>query len=100
MVGDPLEGGVGDEDVDPGAAGAAAQSRRSATSKAIRSSVARALAIISGLESRPRIAASGQRSASRAVRLPGPQPRSTTVRGSVAAIRAISSTNGRPRSSA
>ena len=37
---------------------------------------------------------------SRPVRLPGPQPRSTTVRGSSAPTRPTSSTNGRPRSSA
>ena len=75
VAGDPLEGGVGDEDVDlrvrgrPGAqvADLEPQPRPGA-----------ARATISALESRPRTSASGQRRASRAVRLPGPQPRSTT----------------------
>ena len=46
-------------------------------------SIAFAFAIISGLESSPLTVASGQRSLSSRVRLPGPQPRSTTVAGSV-----------------
>ena len=76
------------------------QSRRSATSNSRPGTSRRAVSIISGLESRPVTVASGQRAASRAVRLPGPQPRSTTLVGDSASIREIRSTNGRPRSSA
>src|SRR4029450_234619 len=56
--------------------------------------------IISGDESRPRICAPGQRSATEAVRFPGPQPRSITTFGSAVLTRLSRSTNGRERSSA
>ena len=59
-----------------------------------------AAAIISGDESMPSTTASGHRSASSAVSVPGPQPRSTTRRGAAASMRASRSRNGRPRSSA
>jgi hypothetical protein len=58
-----------------------------------------ALLTISSLESTPITVASGQRVASIVVRLPVPQPRSTTVRGTSLAIRPIRSTKGLPRSS-
>ena len=83
-----------------GSASPVTQSRRSATSNATAGVVSRAVSIISALESRPATCASGQRSTSRAVRLPGPQPRSTTEVGLSAPTRATSSTKGRPRSSA
>ena len=62
--------------------------------------VSEAARIMASLESTPVIAAAGQRSARREVRLPGPQPRSTTTWGSSAATRPTRSRNGRPRSSA
>src|SRR5664279_3122843 len=58
-----------------------------------------AAAIISAEESSPRMRASGHRRRSPAVSWPGPQPRSTTVRGWSAPIRSTSSKNGRARSS-
>ena len=57
-----------------------------------------AASIISGELSTPSTRAAGQRAASAAVRLPGPQPRSTTNSGSSAATRLSRSKNGRPRS--
>ena len=80
--------------------GSPSRAGRPPRSRCARHVAARAASIISGLESRPITSASGQRAASSAVRLPGPQPRSTTRRGDSAPIRAIRSTNGRPRSSA
>ena len=55
---------------------------------------------ISGELSHASITASGQRSASVAVRLPGPQPRSTTRRGFSAPTRDVRSKKGLPRWSA
>ena len=53
--------------------------------------------IIAGDESKPTTSASGQRCASTAVRLPGPQPASTSRRGASARTCAIRSKNGRAR---
>src|SRR6516162_4191815 len=58
----------------------------------------RAASIISGELSTPHTVAAGQRSASRAVRLPGPQPMSTTYPGSSAPTLASRSKNGLERS--
>ena len=80
MVGHPLQGGVGDQHVDAASRARprrAGRRRRSATSGDVAARPPRS----SPGWSRPRHAAPGQRSASSAVRLPGPQPRSTTVRG-------------------
>ena len=82
MAGHPLQGGVGDEDVDGLAAGRPVAQVGDLEVDRRRRSRGPA-SIISGLESTPRTSASGQRSASSAVRLPGPQPRSTTVAGVV-----------------
>ena len=57
-----------------------------------------AASIISGELSTPHTVADGQRSASRAVRLPGPQPMSTTYPGSSAPTLASRSKNGLERS--
>lgn len=70
------------------------------TTRAVTPSTRRARSTISGLESRPSTSAPGHRCASNRVRLPVPQPRSTTVVGLVAPMRDTSSTNGLPRSSA
>ena len=59
---------------------------------------ARAASIISGELSTPSTRAAGQRAARVAVRLPGPQPRSTTNPGCPAWTRLSRSKNGRPRS--
>ena len=61
-------------------------------------SSARAASIISAELSTPSTWASGQRAASSAVRLPGPQPRSTTKPGSAACTRVSRSKKGRARS--
>src|SRR4030095_12033650 len=77
------------------------QSRMSCTANFTRGPAnSAARVIISGEESRPRTCAPGQRSASEAVRFPGPQPRSITTFGSAALTRLSRSTNGRERSSA
>src|SRR6478736_1042185 len=60
----------------------------------------RAAATISCELSTASTTASGHRCESVTVRLPGPQPRSTTRRGDSAATRAVRSKNGRPRWSA
>ena len=58
----------------------------------------RAVSIICGELSTPHTAADGQRCASVAVRLPGPQPMSTTYRGISAPTLASRSKNGLARS--
>ena len=94
MLGHPLQGRVGhdhvhrlrrvasrevaDGEAQPARAGAGASS------------------IISGEVSSPRTSASGQRSASVAVRLPGPQPEVDDCGGSLAGTRASRSTKGGP----
>ena len=60
----------------------------------------RAASTMSGDESNPVMNACGQRSARVAVTVPGPQPRSTTARGSRVGICATRSVNGRARSAA
>src|SRR4051812_16963598 len=81
--------------------GSAVHSRTSPNSKLRWSSAYSAAASsICGELSMPRMTASGQTSRSVAVSAPGPQPRSTTVRTSVACTRSTRSRNGRARSSA
>src|SRR4051794_22411208 len=82
-----------------GAAGS--QVRASASTSSTSPPVsAHARSIISGESSTPSTFAPGHRRASSTVRLAGPQPRSTTDRGSRAPTRVTRSRNGRPRSSA
>ena len=87
VPGHPLQGGVGDQDVDAGRRLPAWPSRagpRPDSTRPVGSCPPRR-AIISGLESRPTTRAPGHRGREQAVRLPGPQPRSTTSAGSVGA---------------
>ncbi len=79
LLGDPLQGRVGDDHVQRTPARPSTRGR-SPSSKLSRSSAyCWAASIICGELSTPCTVASGQRSSSVTVRLPGPQPRSTTV---------------------
>jgi hypothetical protein len=72
----------------------------SASTQVARTPLARASASISGELSTPMMAAPGQRSASSAVELPGPQPRSATRTESANGTRASRSSAARVRWSA
>src|SRR5215472_3371732 len=74
-------------------------SPRAKVSRGPASGSARAASIISAELSIPRISAPGQRRASAAVSVPGPQPRSATTPGASAPTRPTRSKNARARSS-
>ena len=82
VAGHPLQGRVADHDVD---VRSGAPLRDVAERHRHARRPGRAAAIISGEESMPSTTASGQRCASSAVSVAGPQPRSTTRRGRVGA---------------
>ena len=100
VVGHPLQRGVGDEHVDAALRGGPVPQVADGEVIAASPWSRRPPRPSRGWSRRRGRRRPGQRSASSAVRLPGPQPRSTTVRGSSAPIRATRSTKGRPRSSA